>query len=156
MTNTFEILFVDTAVSDLAALLAGVRPEVEAIVLDAQRPAARQMAEALAGRAGLAAVHVVAHGASGRVSFSAGDWSAGSLAAAAEDFAAIGRALGEHGGLRLWSCHAGAGAAGAALVEELEAATGPRSPRRMAWWVPRRWVGPGRWRVAHNARCGRR
>jgi hypothetical protein len=60
------------------------------------------------------------------VSFSAGDWSAGSLAAATEDFAAIGRALGEHGGLRLWSCHAGAGAAGAALVEGLEAATGAK------------------------------
>ena len=42
-----EILFVDPAVSDIATILGGLRPEVEAIVLDSSRPAARQIAEAL-------------------------------------------------------------------------------------------------------------
>ena len=68
MTRTTEILFVDPRVDDIATLLAGVRPEVEPILLDAERPPARQMAEANPGRAGLGAVHVVAHGAPGRCS----------------------------------------------------------------------------------------
>ena len=42
-----EILFVDPAVSDIATILGGLRPEVEAIVLDSSRPAARQIAKAL-------------------------------------------------------------------------------------------------------------
>jgi hypothetical protein len=55
-----EILFIDPAVSDIDVLLAGVRPGVEAIVLDAVRPAARQLATALADRRGVAVVHVTA------------------------------------------------------------------------------------------------
>ena len=74
-----EILFVDPSVSDIATILSGLRPEVEAIVLDSSRPAARQIAEALRGRRGLDAVHVIAHGAPGRVRFAAGEWSATTL-----------------------------------------------------------------------------
>ena len=99
MIRAAEILFVDPAISDLATLLGGVRPGVEAIVLDPVRPAARQLAAALAGRSGLDAVHIVAHGAPGRVRFAAGEWSAETLAEQAADFAAIGQALGERGGL---------------------------------------------------------
>jgi collagen type VII alpha len=75
MTRMSEILFVDPSVSNLDMILENLRPEVEAIVLDANESAARQMAAALHGRQGLDAIHVIAHGAPGRVSFSAGDWS---------------------------------------------------------------------------------
>ena len=89
-----EILFVDPSVSDIATILGGLRPEVEAIVLDSSRPAARQIAEALRGRRGLDAVHVIAHGAPGGVRFAAGEWSADTLAGDADDLASIGCALG--------------------------------------------------------------
>ena len=124
-TNRYsEVLFIDPGVDDVATLRAGVRPGVEPIVLEAGRSAARQMAEALVGRRGLDAVHVVAHGAPGCVAFGGGAWSASAVEAEAGAFAAIGAALGEGGGLRLWSCHAGAGAAGEALVAGLRAAVG--------------------------------
>src|SRR5271165_7368161 len=119
-----EILFVDPSVSDIATILGGLRPEVEAIVLDSTRPAARQIAEALRGRRGLDAVHVIAHGAPGRVRFAAGEWSATTLGEDAEDFPAIGRALGADGDLRLWSCSAGAGPEGTDFVARLERTTG--------------------------------
>jgi hypothetical protein len=118
-----EVLFVDPAVSDLGTILGNLRPGVEAIVLDRTRPAARQMASALADRANLGTVHVIAHGAPGRVSFAAGEWSAETLEDAAEDFAAIGRALDDDGELRLWSCNAGAGVKGAIFVADLARAT---------------------------------
>src|SRR5271165_5474429 len=71
-----EVLFLDPTVSDLASIFGGLRPEVDAVVLDRFRPAARQIAAALAGRRDLKAVHVIAHGAPGRVSFASGEWSA--------------------------------------------------------------------------------
>jgi len=119
-----EILFVDPGTPDLGTVFRSLRPGVEAVLLDGTEPAARQIARALAGRRDLAAVHIMAHGAPGRVSFTAGDWAADTLEAEADDFAAIGRALAADGDLRLWSCQAGAGRAGADFVERLAEATG--------------------------------
>lgn len=74
-STTFnEVLFIDRGVSDVGQILRGLRPHVEAIVLRPDAPAARQMAEALRNRRELEAVHIMAHGAPGRVSFAAGDW----------------------------------------------------------------------------------
>lgn len=125
MTRAREIAFIDPSVSDLDTILGGLRPEVEAVVFVAQ-PAARQIATALRERQGIDAVHVIAHGAPGRVSFAPGDWSPHTLDADAEDFAAIGRALGDDGSLRLWSCCTGAGAAGSEFVAGLAQVTGAK------------------------------
>src|SRR5208282_5151442 len=110
MARPREILFVDPSVSDIDTILSGLRPGVEAIVLDAAQPAVRQIAARLEGRYGISAVHIIAHGAPGRVNFASGDWSATTLEDEAENFAAIGRALAVDGELRLWSCDAAAGA----------------------------------------------
>ncbi|SFP87573.1 protein of unknown function [Mesorhizobium sp. NFR06] len=124
MARASELVFVDPSVSDLGTILRNLRPEVEAIVLDAERPAARQMARALEGRDGLDAVHVIAHGAPGRVSFAAGEWSARTLEDEGDDLASIGQALGGSGELLLWSCNTGAGAAGTNFVDALARETG--------------------------------
>lgn len=117
-----ELVFVDASVSDLGTLLGNLRPEVEAIVLDAKRPAARQMALALEGRDGLDAVHIIAHGAPGRVNFAAGEWSAETLDDDELDLAVIGQALGGFGELLLWSCNAGAGVTGTNFIDALSRA----------------------------------
>src|SRR5437870_2509851 len=94
-TKTFkhEILFVDPGAPDLETIFAALRPEVEAILLDATRPAAQQMAEALAGRRNLAAIHVIAHGSPSRVAFSSGEWSLRTIARDAHQLRRIGHAL---------------------------------------------------------------
>jgi len=119
-----ELAFIDPGVPGLSVLLHELRPGVEAILLGRNVPAARQIAMAVAGRSDVAAIHVLAHGAPGRVSFSAGEWTAASLAADVEDLAAIGCALLPGGELRLWSCRAGAGIVGEAFVAGLAEATG--------------------------------
>ena len=124
MTYVSEILFVDPSVDDVETILHGLRPGVKATVLDPAIPAARQIALALDGLHDLDAVHVIAHGAPGRVNFASGDWSVATLGQDAEDLAAIGRALSVDGELRLWSCNAGADAAGTAFIEALSRATG--------------------------------
>jgi len=126
MTRLSEILFVDPFVSDLDIILRNLRVEVEAIVLDASHRPARQMAAAIEGRYGLEAVHIIAHGAPGRVRFAAGEWSADTLEEDVQDFAAIGVALSKGGDLRLWSCCTGAGSVGTAFVDSLAQATGAK------------------------------
>jgi hypothetical protein len=124
MARASEILFVDPSVSDVETVLCNLRPEVRAIMLDGFRPVARQIATALAGHRDLNAVHIIAHGAPGRVSFAAGEWSAAMLEEAAGDLAVIGRVLAADGELRLWSCETASGKIGEAFVAGLERAVG--------------------------------
>jgi hypothetical protein len=124
MAQVSEILFVDSSVSDLETILGNLRPEVHAVVLNERQSAARQMAAALEGRQGLDAVHIIAHGASGRVVFAAGEWSAATVARDTADLTAIGRALADDGQLRLWSCNTSAGESGAVFVSALRQVVG--------------------------------
>jgi hypothetical protein len=124
MAPKSEVLFIDPAVSDIEIIVAELRPEIDAVLLESGRPAAQQMAEALACRSGLAAVHIIAHGAPGRVDFSDGHWSAATLAHNSSYVAAIGRALSADGELRLWCCDTAQGDAGEAFLEALSNAAG--------------------------------
>jgi len=124
MVLASEILFVDPSVDDVETILRGLRPGVEARILDPAAPVAWQMALALDGLDNLDAVHVIAHGAPGRVNFTSGDWSFATLEEDAENLAGIGRVLAEDGELRLWSCDTAVGAAGAAFIAALADATG--------------------------------
>src|SRR6266852_1616467 len=124
MAHKPEILFIDPAVSDIESILAKLRPGVDAVLLESNRPAAQQMAEALACRSDLAAVHVIAHGAPGQVHFSGGLWSAATLAHSSSDLANIGHALSADGELRLWSCDTAHGDAGETFLEALSHAVG--------------------------------
>src|SRR5262249_56144428 len=74
-----EIIFIDRNVDDLETLLAGLRPELDAILLSDDEPAPRQMSRLVRGRDGLKAIHVIAHGRVGEVSFSVGALSQESL-----------------------------------------------------------------------------
>ena len=124
MTASREIVFIDQNVFDLHSLLAGLRPDVEPIVLTASARATAQIATALKGRDDLHAIHIIAHGSAGEVRFGAGVLSRETLHDHAADLAEIGRALGRDGQLSLWSCETGQGKRGAAFVDALERATG--------------------------------
>src|SRR5262245_57027164 len=119
-----EIAFVDRNVDDLPTLLAGLRPELNPLVLSDDEPAPCQIARLVRRWDGLDAIHVVAHGRVGEVSFGAGALSLEHLAGHAADLYAIGQALGKDGKLLLWSCQTAAGARGSAFVKALESATG--------------------------------
>ena len=121
-----EIAFIDRGVTDLDTLLTGMRPEVESVVLTDREGALRQMARALQDRAGVEAIHIVAHGRVGEVHFGSDVLSLETLEEHRSELDAIGRALDAQGDLRLWSCHTGADEKGAAFVQALGAATGAK------------------------------
>ena len=124
MRQVSEVVFIDPTVARLDDLASGLRPDVEAVIIDGSEPAIRQMARALTGRTDLSAIHILAHGDAGEVSFGSGRVSLENLPTHAADLAAIGRSLGEEGGIRLWTCRTGEGARGAAFVAALSRATG--------------------------------
>jgi hypothetical protein len=121
-----EIAFIDRGVTDLDTFLAGLRPEVESVVLTDHERALPQMARALQDRTGVEAIHIVAHGQAGEVRFGSGALSLETLDEHRAELAAIGRALDPQGDLRLWSCHTGADERGAAFVQALGVVTGAK------------------------------
>ena len=123
-TQTREIAFVDPGVSDLDLLFAGLRPEVEAVMLSDSQPASAQIAHELRGRSGLEAIHIIAHGRAGEVSFSSGALSLVAVEEQAPELRSIGQALETDGRLLLWSCHTGNGDSGEMFVDALARASG--------------------------------
>ncbi|HYC48362.1 MAG TPA: DUF4347 domain-containing protein, partial [Burkholderiales bacterium] len=121
-----EIAFIDSAISDINVFLAGLRPEIQAIILDDSEPAVAQMARAIHSRSDIDAVHLVAHGSSGSIDFSAGALCVETIEREAEGLRAIGRALADEGALLLWTCRSGSGDRGSAFVDELSGLTGAR------------------------------
>jgi hypothetical protein len=123
MFKAREIAFIDPMVADIDVLLAGIRPDVEPIVLRPAEDAVKQIARAVEGRDGLEAIHIVAHGEAGAVHFMSGTLSRANVDAHADDLAAIGGTL-DRGELRLWTCETAQGEKGAAFVAALACATG--------------------------------
>ena len=70
MSKINQVAFVDPGVPDVAS--ADPWLDIAAIVLNTFEPAPVQMAAALQGRSRLEAIHVLAHGRPGEVSFGAG------------------------------------------------------------------------------------
>src|SRR5260221_4838530 len=123
-TTKREIAFIDRHVDDLETLLAGIRPDVEPILLSDDEPAPRQMARAVQGREGLEAIHVIAHGRPGEVCFGAGSLSLETVSVYSTDLARIGQALRSDGDLLLWSCETGQGKRGATFQNAMAHAVG--------------------------------
>ena len=117
------IAFIDRNVDDLSTLLAGVSPHVEPILLSDEEPAPQQMVRAVKGRADLDAIHVIAHGRPGEVSFGAGALSLDTMDDHAAELAEVGRMLGG-GAIYLWTCETARGPRGAAFVKMLAHACG--------------------------------
>src|SRR5262245_41269686 len=117
------IAFIDRNVDDLSTLLAGVSPRVEPILLSDDEPAPQQMVRAVKGRADLDAIHIIAHGRPGEVSFGAGALSLDTMDDHAAELAEVGRMLGG-GAIYLWTCETARGPRGAAFVKMLAHACG--------------------------------
>jgi Domain of unknown function (DUF4347) len=119
-----EIVFIDPSVAGAPALVAGLRPGVPPMLLDGAMPACQEMASRLRGHVELDAIHIIVHGSSGKLEFSAGPLSKSNIDHHGDDLAAIGRALRPEGDLRLWSCCVGEGTLGRLFLDALSRAAG--------------------------------
>ncbi|WP_281173349.1 DUF4347 domain-containing protein [Azospirillum halopraeferens] len=119
-----EIAFIDPAVAGWTALVEGVRPGVEVVLLSASGDGMTQIAGYLALRGGVDAIHVMSHGSTGRLALGTASLDLAALGRYDEELGAIRAALSERGDLLIYSCDTGAGAVGEAFVIALATATG--------------------------------
>ncbi|MGS5088300.1 DUF4347 domain-containing protein [Hydrogenophaga sp. A37] len=117
-----ELVFVDGRVPDPAAFAA---PGREVIVLNLDEDGINQIANALDGRSGIDAIHIVSHGDSGSLSLGSGAVTADAMAALhRDDLLAIGQALSPEGDILIYACDYGAGAEGEAALSQWADLTG--------------------------------
>ncbi|MFI3154854.1 MAG: DUF4347 domain-containing protein [Methylococcaceae bacterium] len=119
MFTSKEIVFIDCNVTDPDNLLAGIRQGVDTVLLTDAEPAIVQVARAVQGCEDIAAIHIIAHGRAGEISFAAGGLSLATLDDYSTAFAEIGQALAKDADLLLWSCHTGADERGASFITAL-------------------------------------
>jgi|GEM_PF-3123543 len=119
------VVFIDGRVRDRELIAAAVPAGAEIVILDSSRDGVEQMAEALAGRSGILAVHIVAHGSEGEILLGNARLDRASIDGEHRDaLAAIGRALGAGGDILIYGCDFAGGEAGRDAAHMLSAATG--------------------------------
>ncbi len=120
-----EIVFLSPSVRDYQQLLDGISPNVEVIILDPTRDGVEQMAEVLAGRTGVDAVHLISHGAEGQLSLGTGTLNTESMTGQyADEFMAIRQALADEADILIYGCNFAGGEAGQQAVSMLAELTG--------------------------------
>jgi hypothetical protein len=120
-----EILFVSASVHEYQQLLDGISPNVEVIVLDPARDGVEQMAETLAGRTGIDAIHLIGEGTEAEMHLGASFLTQETISTRyAEQFQQIGQSLSADADLLIYGCNFGRGEAGQLAMNTLAALTG--------------------------------
>ena len=120
-----EIVFVDPTVPDYHTLLAGMDPHIEVVMLDAGKDGIGQMANALAGRTGLDAIHIISHGDAGQLHLGTGLLTTESMSGHyANELTVIQQALSEQADILVYGCDFAAGDIGQTAVDRLSQLTG--------------------------------
>ena len=123
-----EIVFIDSRVPDAAQLIEDITTQsgrqVDVILLDAERDGLAQIAEALAGREDVSAVHIIGHGGDGVIQLGNRIVTAGTLEANAGLVGIWGNALTADADILLYGCDVAATEEGRMLVDALARITG--------------------------------
>ncbi len=123
-TSGGVLVFVDSSIGNLSALLANVPATAEIILLDASKDGLSQIAGHAASHDNLSAIHIVSHGSAGHLTLGNTSYDAATLASHSAELASIGAALSASGDILIYGCDIGAGAAGQEFVAALADATG--------------------------------
>lgn len=114
-----EVVFVDTRVTDYQTLLAGLASSAEFVLIGAGQDGLQAIADALAGRTDIDAIHIVGHGLQGQFTLGGLTLDAASLDTHAQALASIGASLSASGDILLYGCDIGQGAAGQTFIDRL-------------------------------------
>ncbi|WP_353858901.1 Ig-like domain-containing protein [Azospirillum formosense] len=110
-----EIAVIDTALAGWRDLQTGLPPGVEAVLIGEGRDGVAAMAQALSGRHGVRALHVLCHGFEGGLQLGTARLDEAALSARGMELAAIGACLGDDGDILLYGCNVASGHGGSFL-----------------------------------------
>ncbi len=119
-----QIVFIDSAIYPDFQLTNADFLGVTVIVLDAGRDAIRQITDVLSTYRNLSAIHIVSHGAPGRVNLGTAKLTLSTLDDYAADLAAWGQSLTPDGDILLYGCSIAQGDAGLGLIGHIARLTG--------------------------------
>src|SRR5262245_1219594 len=113
-----QIVFIDSAVSNLQALLAGLAPDAIAVVLDSSQDGVQQIADYLAANqlSDLSAIQIVSHGSEGSITLGSTVLDNDTLASYADLLAQIGATLAPNGDIMLYGCDVAVGTIGQQFI----------------------------------------
>lgn len=117
-TRARELAFVVDALPHPQFFVDSLRPDVDLVMLDASRDGLAQIAEALAARPGLDAVHLFSHGSNAVLDLGATVLASDTLTVHAEQIARIAQLL-DGAALRLYACDLASLDTGRAFVDRL-------------------------------------
>jgi hypothetical protein len=120
-----EIVFLSPSVRDYHKLLDGISPNVEVFVLDPIRDGVQQMAEVLAGRRDLDAIHIISHGSQAELTLGTARLTLESMNGTyTDELAVISQSLSEKADLLIYGCNFGQGELGGDAAARLAQLTG--------------------------------
>ena len=123
--STTEIAFVDPTVPNYQEMIAEIGSNVDVVVLDATRDGMGQIAESLAGRSDIDAIHLISHGSAGELQLGTGTLTAESMSGKyANEMATIRESLSDQADLLVYGCNFGEGSEGVDAVNLLAEITG--------------------------------
>src|SRR5450830_1294763 len=119
-----SVVFVDSRVQDFSALLKGVAPGTQVVVLQAGKDGLQQIADYLDTHQGVSTVEIIAHGNSGDLWLGSTYLSSTNVAARADVLARIGSDMNVGGDILIYACNTAEGATGVGFVDSLAQYTG--------------------------------
>ncbi|BEP69736.1 MULTISPECIES: VCBS domain-containing protein [unclassified Variovorax] len=122
LASSSEVYVVDKNVANWQQLAASVPQGAGLILLDTGSSGVEQLRQALEGRSGLTALHILSHGSAGEITLGNETLDVAGLARSAGAWQAIGASLGADGDILLYGCDVGAD--GQRFVQALGRATG--------------------------------
>ncbi|MBK7003059.1 MAG: DUF4347 domain-containing protein [Rhodoferax sp.] len=117
-----NIVFIDSRIANYQTLIAGLPQSSEVILIDGGN-GLQQMADALAGRSGINAIHVFSHGSAGALQLGDTLLTSANLNTYAPLLGQIGQSLTAQGDLLLYGCNVAQGEAGQSFVESIARVT---------------------------------
>ncbi|MES2248006.1 MAG: VCBS domain-containing protein [Pseudomonadota bacterium] len=117
-----EVYVVDKNVANWQQLAAAVPQGAQLILLDTGSSGVEQLRQALEGRTGLTALHILSHGTAGQITLGNETLGVASLSQSAGAWQAIGASLDVNGDILLYGCDVGAD--GQQFAQALSRATG--------------------------------
>lgn len=113
------VVFIFDDLHDWQTLAAAAPFGAEVVVLDGESDGMAQMAAHLQGRSGIAAIHILSHGAEGQLKLGTVTLDSNTLNVCSAQLASIGSSLMPDGDLLLYGCEVAGGAPGLAFIQRL-------------------------------------
>ncbi len=117
------VVFVDVSTPDYQTLIAGIHPDTDVYILNAEQDGIQQITTYLAGRSSISSVHIVSHGSAGSLHLGSTVLNSSTLERYSAALQSWSAALTDDADILLYGCNIAKGE-GSAFVQQLAALTG--------------------------------